>query len=117
MVYLELRGTGCSYFCDSMAIARHVLMYKRLLQRQNPIGSMGRALETTMWGTTSGCNSDSSIHLVGPDHTAVRRRQGGTGHLDLTLEVLLPISGRQSPEAIFMPIKIQLRKGFGQTIQ
>gem|GEM_PF-4906189 len=74
-------------------------------------------LLTTMWGTTSGSCSDSAVHLLSPDHTAVRRRQGCTGQLDLASEVLLPIVGRQSLEALFMPIKTQMRKGFGQTIQ
>jgi PAS domain S-box-containing protein len=74
-------------------------------------------LVTTMWGTTFGSGSDSSIHLLGPDHAAVRRRQGGTGQFDLAPEVLLLITGRQSLQALFMPIKIQLRKGFGQAIQ
>jgi len=76
-------------------------------------------LVTTMWGTTSGrgSGSDSAVHLLSPDHTAVRRRQGCTGQLDFAPEVLLPIVGRQSPEALFMLVKIQLRKGFGQTIQ
>ncbi len=74
-------------------------------------------LVTTMWGATSGSGSNSAVHLLSPDHTAIRRRQRGTGQLELALEVLLPTVGRQSLQALFMPIMIQTSKGFGQTIQ
>ncbi len=74
-------------------------------------------LVRTMWGAAFGSGGDSAIHLHRPDHATVCRRQGGTGQLDLAAEVLLPIVGRQSLHAHFMPIKIQLRKSFSQTIQ
>ena len=70
-----------------------------------------------MWGTTSGNGSDSAAHLLIPDHTAVRLGQRGTDHLELAREVLLPIGARQSLQAHFVSIKIQMSKGFGQTIQ
>ncbi len=70
-----------------------------------------------MWGAASGSGSDTAVHLLIPDHTTVRRRQRGTGQLELGSEILLLIIGRQPLQALFMPLKIQMSKGFGQTIQ
>jgi hypothetical protein len=66
-----------------------------------------------MWSATFGSGSNSVAHLLSPDYAAVRRRQGGTSQLEFGSEILLLIASRQTLHAVLMPLKIQMRKGFG----